>query len=35
MGGRIIFGRLVLGIGSVRQAASVGRIGGIALVHFL
>ncbi len=31
----IIFCTLVLGIGSVRQAASVGRIGGIALGYFL
>ncbi|MGW6198112.1 cation:dicarboxylate symporter family transporter [Kribbella sp. NPDC055110] len=31
----IIFCTLVLGIGSVRQAASVGRVGGLALVYFL
>jgi aerobic C4-dicarboxylate transport protein len=31
----IIFCTLVLGIGSVRQAASVGRVGGIALGYFL
>ncbi len=31
----IIFCTLVLGIGSVRQAASVGKVGGIALAYFL
>jgi aerobic C4-dicarboxylate transport protein len=31
----VIFCTLVLGIGSVRQAASVGRVGGLALVYFL
>ncbi|HET6986669.1 MAG TPA: cation:dicarboxylase symporter family transporter, partial [Kribbella sp.] len=31
----IIFCTLVLGIGSVRQAASVGKVGGLALVYFL
>jgi aerobic C4-dicarboxylate transport protein len=31
----IIFCTLVLGIGSVRKAASVGRVGGLALVYFL
>ncbi|HEY0616898.1 MAG TPA: cation:dicarboxylase symporter family transporter, partial [Kribbella sp.] len=30
-----IFCTLVLGIGSVRQAASVGKVGGLALVYFL
>jgi aerobic C4-dicarboxylate transport protein len=31
----IIFCTLVLGIGSVRKAASVGKVGGLALVYFL
>lgn len=31
----VIFCTIVLGIGSVRAAASVGRIGGIALAYFL
>jgi aerobic C4-dicarboxylate transport protein len=31
----IIFCTLVLGIGSVRQAASVGKVGGLALAYFL
>jgi aerobic C4-dicarboxylate transport protein len=31
----IIFCTIVLGIGAVRQAASVGRIGGLALAYFL
>jgi aerobic C4-dicarboxylate transport protein len=31
----IIFCTLVLGIGSVREAASVGRVGGLALGYFL
>jgi aerobic C4-dicarboxylate transport protein len=31
----IIFCTIVLGIGSVRQAAKVGRVGGLALVYFL
>jgi aerobic C4-dicarboxylate transport protein len=31
----VIFCTLVLGIGSVRQAASVGRVGGLALAYFL
>ncbi|GAA4980680.1 cation:dicarboxylate symporter family transporter [Kineococcus glutinatus] len=31
----IIFCTIVLGIGSVRKAAQVGRVGGIALVYFL
>jgi aerobic C4-dicarboxylate transport protein len=31
----VIFCTIVLGIGSVRQAASVGRVGGIALIYFL
>jgi aerobic C4-dicarboxylate transport protein len=30
----VIFVTIVLGIGSVRQAASVGRVGGIALAYF-
>lgn len=33
--GPIIFCTIVLGIGSVRQAAQVGRAGGMALVYFL
>lgn len=31
----IIFCTIVLGIGSVRKAASVGRIGGLALAYFI
>ncbi|MFC0623507.1 cation:dicarboxylate symporter family transporter [Kribbella deserti] len=31
----IIFCTLVLGIGSVRKAASVGKVGGLALAYFL
>lgn len=31
----VIFCTLVLGIGSVRQAASVGKVGGLALGYFL
>ncbi|RVW06492.1 cation:dicarboxylate symporter family transporter [Rhodococcus spongiicola] len=31
----VIFCTIVLGIGSVRAAASVGRVGGIALAYFL
>ncbi|HEV7898122.1 MAG TPA: cation:dicarboxylase symporter family transporter [Planosporangium sp.] len=31
----IIFCTIVLGIGSVRQAAKVGKVGGLALVYFL
>ncbi|GAA4662679.1 cation:dicarboxylate symporter family transporter [Gordonia humi] len=31
----VIFCTIVLGIGSVRKAASVGRIGGLALVYFI
>jgi aerobic C4-dicarboxylate transport protein len=31
----VIFCTLVLGIGSVRSAASVGRVGGLALAYFL
>ena len=31
----IIFCTIVLGIGSVRQAASVGKVGGLALGYFL
>src|SRR5207342_2449906 len=33
--GPIIFCTIVLGIGSVRQAARVGRVGGLALGYFL
>ena len=33
--GPVIFCTIVLGIGSVRQAASVGRVGGLALAYFL
>ncbi|MFD4292258.1 cation:dicarboxylate symporter family transporter [Rhodococcus sp. NPDC058505] len=33
--GPVIFCTIVLGIGSVRAAASVGRIGGLALVYFI
>ena len=31
----VIFCTIVLGIGAIRKAASVGRIGGLALVYFL
>jgi aerobic C4-dicarboxylate transport protein len=31
----IIFCTIVLGIGSMRRAASVGRVGGLALVYFM
>jgi aerobic C4-dicarboxylate transport protein len=31
----VIFCTIVLGIGSVRQAAKVGRVGGLALLYFL
>ncbi|BCJ42260.1 C4-dicarboxylate transporter DctA [Actinoplanes ianthinogenes] len=31
----VIFCTLVLGVGSVRRAAQVGRVGGLALVYFL
>lgn len=31
----VIFCTIVLGIGSVRQAAQVGRVGGLALTYFL
>ncbi len=31
----VIFCTIVLGIGSVRKAASVGRVGGLALAYFL
>ncbi len=31
----IIFCTIVLGIGSVRKAASVGKVGGLAMVYFL
>src|SRR3954453_7191087 len=30
-----IFCAIVLGVGSVRQAAKVGRVGGLALTYFL
>jgi aerobic C4-dicarboxylate transport protein len=33
--GPVIFCTIVLGIGSVRRAASVGRVGGLALAYFL
>ncbi len=33
--GPVIFCTIVLGIGALRKAASVGRIGGLALVYFL
>ena len=31
----VIFCTIVLGIGSIRQAAKVGKVGGLALVYFL
>ncbi|WP_370591243.1 cation:dicarboxylate symporter family transporter [Saccharopolyspora montiporae] len=31
----VIFCTIVLGVGSVRQAAKVGKVGGIAMVYFL
>ena len=31
----VIFCTIVLGIGSVRKAATVGRVGGLAFVYFL
>lgn len=31
----VIFCMIVLGIGSVRAAASVGKVGGLAMVYFL
>src|SRR3954471_7344926 len=31
----IIFCTIVLGVGSVAKAASVGKVGGLALVYFL
>jgi aerobic C4-dicarboxylate transport protein len=31
----VIFCTIVLGIGSVRKAASVGKVGGLALIYFL
>jgi aerobic C4-dicarboxylate transport protein len=31
----VIFCTIVLGIGSVRKAASVGKVGGLALAYFL
>src|SRR6476469_2518716 len=33
--GPIIFGTIVLGIGSVRKASQVGKVGGIALLYFV
>src|SRR4051794_30766223 len=33
--GPIIFCTIVLGVGSVRQAAKVGKVGGLALGYFL
>src|SRR4051812_19932973 len=33
--GPVIFCTIVLGIGSIRQAAKVGKVGGLALVYFL
>jgi aerobic C4-dicarboxylate transport protein len=33
--GPIIFCTIVLGVGSIRQAAKVGKVGGLALVYFL
>ena len=33
--GPVIFCTIVLGIGALRKAASVGRIGGLALAYFL
>jgi aerobic C4-dicarboxylate transport protein len=33
--GPVIFCTIVLGIGSVRKAASVGRVGGLALAYFV
>src|SRR5215213_4364877 len=31
----VIFCTIVLGVGSIRKAAQVGRVGGLALVYFL
>src|SRR3954466_9460072 len=31
----VIFCTIVLGIGSIRQAAQVGKVGGLALAYFL
>ena len=31
----VIFCTIVLGIGSVRKASQVGKVGGIALLYFL
>lgn len=31
----VIFCTIVLGVGSVRQAAKVGKVGGLALGYFL
>ena len=31
----VIFCTIVLGIGSVRKAATVGKVGGLAFVYFL
>src|SRR6188508_3067034 len=33
--GPIIFCTIVLGIGSVRKASQVGKVGGIALIYFV
>jgi aerobic C4-dicarboxylate transport protein len=33
--GPIIFCTIVLGVGSIRQAAKVGKVGGLALLYFL
>ncbi len=33
--GPVIFCTIVLGIGSIRQAAKVGKVGGLALLYFL
>jgi aerobic C4-dicarboxylate transport protein len=31
----IIFCTIVLGVGSIRKAATVGKVGGLALAYFL
>ncbi len=31
----VIFCTIVLGIGSIRQAAKVGKVGGLALLYFI
>ena len=33
--GPIIFCTIVLGIGSVRKASQVGKVGGLALLYFI